>query len=367
MTLALALGEGTLRLNDLKGTVAGASVAGRLTVELQQQPVNLNGDLEIGVLDLAAALGTAAGVPATVSNEAPAGPWSAEPFKEGVRGVGGQIAIKAGRVPLLPHLAARDFQGTLYLGESQLALRVADARVADGRLAGELIFLRDGPGVIARTRLKLSDANLAEMFGDEALSGRLALEISAEGTGMSPVALVGALEGGGRITLTNGRVGRLNPAAFESIMRAVDRGLPIDAARVGDRMTSALAGGALGIRRAESGISIEGGQARLLSNPVLATPNVDLAVNAHINLAEGVLDTRLTLSAMPGAPAKTWPEVVVTLKGPLDSPRRTIDVSAFTSWLALRAVEQQSKKLDVLEGGEAASGATADPPGRVAR
>ena len=99
-----------------------------------------------------------------------------------------------------------------------------------------------------------------------------------------------------------------------SVMRAVDRGLPIDAARVGDRMTSALAGGALGIRRAESGISIEGGQARLLSNPVLATPSVDLAVNAHINLAEGVLDTRLTLSAMPSTPAKTWPEVVVTLK-----------------------------------------------------
>jgi hypothetical protein len=66
---------------------------------------------------------------------------------------------------------------------------------------------------------------------------------------------------------------------------------------------------------------------------------------------------------MPGAPAKTWPEIVVTLKGPLDSPQRTIDVSAFTSWLALREVEQQSKKLDVLEGGEAASGATADPPG----
>ena len=364
MTLALALGEGTLRLNDIKGTVAGASVAGRLTVEMQQQPVNLDGNLEVGVLDLAAALGTATGVPATASNEAPAGLWSAEPFKEGVRGVGGQIAIKAGRVPLLPHLAARDFQGTLYLGESQLALRVADGRLADGRLAGEVIFLRDGPGVIARTRLKLTDANLAEMFGDEAVSGRLAVEISAEGTGMSPIALVGALEGGGRITLTNARLGRLNPAAFESVIRAVDRGLPIDAARVGDRMASALAGGALGIRRAESGISIEGGQARMLSNPVLATPDVDLAVNAHVNLAEGILDTRLTLSAVPGKPAKTWPEVVVTLKGPIDAPRRTIDVSTFTSWLALRAVEQQSKKLDVLEGGEAAGGTpTADPPG----
>jgi large subunit ribosomal protein L24 len=40
------------------------------------------------------------------------------------------------------------------------------------------------------------------------------------------------------------------------------------------------------------------------------------------------------------------------LKGPLDMPRRNIDVGPFASWLALRAVEQQSKKLDVLEGRE---------------
>ncbi len=104
---------------------------------------------------------------------------------------------------------------------------------------------------------------------------------------MSPIALIGALEGNGRMTLNNGRVARLNPAAFETLIRAVDRGLPIDATRVGDRMSSALAGGALAIRRAESGISIEGGQARMLSNPVLATADVDLAVNALVNLADG--------------------------------------------------------------------------------
>src|SRR5262249_4589258 len=51
-----------------------------------------------------------------------------------------------------------------------------------------------------------------------------------------------------------------------------------------------------------------------------------------------------------GAPADTRPEIGIALKGPIDTPKRTIDVAALTSWLALRAVEQQSKKLDVLEG-----------------
>jgi hypothetical protein len=36
------------------------------------------------------------------------------------------------------------------------------------------------------------------------------------------------------------------------------------------------------------------------------------------------------------------------------SPRPTIDVAAFSSWLAARAINQQSKKLDVLEGREPA-------------
>jgi len=50
----------------------------------------------------------------------------------------------------------------------------------------------------------------------------------------------------------------------------------------------------------------------------------------------------------------TWPEIAVSLRGPATAPRRTVDVTAFTSWLAVRAIEQQSKKLDVLEGREPA-------------
>ena len=62
-------------------------------------------------------------------------------------------------------------------------------------------------------------------------------------------------------------------------------------------MDLALTSGDLAIRRAEAAISIEGGQARMLSNPILATPDVDLAVNGHVNLADGSIDARLTLSA----------------------------------------------------------------------
>jgi len=146
------------------------------------------------------------------------------------------------------------------------------------------------------------------------------------------------------------------------VIRAVDRGMPIDAARVRNRMDSALASGALTFRRVEAGIRIEGGQARMMSNPALGVPDVDLAVSGLVNLVEGATDWRLTLSAMPRAasPTNTWPEIEVSLRGPVNAARRATDVTAFTSWLAVRAIEQQSKKLDALEGREPA----APMPGR---
>jgi len=42
--------------------------------------------------------------------------------------------------------------------------------------------------------------------------------------------------------------------------------------------------------------------------------------------------------------------LTVMLKGPISAPKRSVDAAAFASWLALRAVEQQSKKLEALEG-----------------
>jgi large subunit ribosomal protein L24 len=264
----------------------------------------------------------------------------------------GQIAVKSARVALTPKLAARDVRGVVRFGESELALEGIDGSIAGGRVAADLTFLRRAEGLAARGRLRLTGANAGELLpGEGSLSGRLTLDVSAEGSGMSPVALVGSLAGSGSFTLENARAARLDPAAFDTVIRAVDQGLPIDAIRVRDRMDGALASGGLIVTLAEGAIAIDAGQARL-SNPVVRAQRGDLAVSGSVNLAEAAIDARVTLfgSGGAGAPADTRPEIGVALKGPIDTPKRTIDVAALTSWLALRAVEQQSKKLDVLEG-----------------
>ena len=349
---------------EVAGTVAGTKVAGRVVLR-NQQPMTLDGDIELGTLDLPAAIAVAIGIPtqsagANVSTGAGAlgralGLWPAEPFERGLLRLGGQLSVKAAQVPLTAKLVARDVRGVLRIGESQLALQVIDGSMAGGRMGGELVFLRHGDGLIARSRIRLTDANAAEMFpGDGLISGRFAFDLSAEGTGMSAGALIGSLEGGGRFTLENGRLARLDPAAFEAVMRAVDRGLPVNAISVRERLESALASGALAIARAEGPIVINAGQARL-SNTVVRAQGADLTVGGSVDLAEGTLEARLLLFGPGGAgsPINTRPEITIALKGPINAPKRTIDAAALANWLALRAVEQQSKKLDVLEGREA--------------
>jgi uncharacterized protein involved in outer membrane biogenesis len=362
VTVRLALSQATVRVSEITGTVAGASVRGRLELGVQQQPITVEGDLELGALDLPAAIAAAIGMPAQGAANAgtstnASGPWPAEPFEQALPGLSGQVAVKAARVALTPKLAAQDVRGVLRFGDSELALQGMEGRLAGGQAAADLTFLRRANGLSARTQLRLVGANAAELLPEGSLSGRLTVEATAEGTGMSPVALVGSLVGSGSFTLENGRVMRLDPAAFDAVIRAVDQGLPIDATRIRDRVDAALTRGGLGIALAEGAITIGDGQARL-SNPTVRAQRADLAAGGSVNLAEGALDARLTLfGAGAGAPADTRPEIGIVLKGPIETPKRTVDVAALASWLALRAVEQQSKKLDVLEGRAPASSA----------
>ncbi|TMJ31258.1 MAG: hypothetical protein E6G96_07745 [Alphaproteobacteria bacterium] len=354
LTARLAATADSISISDIKGKVSGAGVAGQLSIGLQQ-PTTIDGAIDLGTIALPAALATIAGVPlrgaSAGANAAPV--WPTEPFEQMLGPLSGQVSVRSARVALTPKLEARDVKATAHFGASHFALEVIEGGLAGGLLGGELILLQGREGLIGRARFRLAGANAAELLpGDGAISGRLTFEANAEGTGMSPVALIGSLEGSGTFTLENGRVARLDPKAFELVMRAVDQGLPIDANRLRDRTDAALASGTIGIARGEGAITIAAGQARL-SNAMAGERGSDLAITARLNLADSELDARLILSsATAAATAANAPEITIGLKGPLGAPKRSIDVAAFASWLALRAVEQQSKKLEVLEGRE---------------
>ena len=117
--------------------------------------------------------------------------------------------------------------------------------------------------------------------------------------------------------------------------------------------------------KAEGGLAIAAGQARLVNTAVRAS-GADLGLVGSFNVADATLDATLTLTGMPTAATAIRPAVYVALKGPMLTPKRAVDANVLASWLALRAVEQQSKRLDAMEQArreaEQASREAAVPP-----
>jgi large subunit ribosomal protein L24 len=362
----LTFSAGTLHLADLKGTVAGTSVGGRLSIGVQQ-PFTLDGDIALGAVDLPAAIATAIGIPAqqgSGTGSAASSLWPAEPFEQMPHRLNGQVVLRSDRAALTPKLAARDFRGVIRFGDAEFSLQAIEGSVVGGRIGGDLLFQRHADGLTARGRVKLAGANAAELVpGGGVLSGRLSFDAAGEGSGMSVIALIGSLTGTGTFLLENAKLAGLDPSAFDAVIRAVDHGLPIDAARVRDKTESALRAGGLTIPLAEGAFTINAGQARV-SNTVLRAQGADLTMVGNLNFAEAEIDTRLVLSGTGGSTGGR-PEIGITLRGPIDAPKRTTDVAMLANWLAMRAVEQQARKLDALEGRALPSQATPAKPDAV--
>ena len=244
---------------------------------------------------------------------------------------------------------------------SKITLDDFEGALAGGTLSGRLVFQRGTDGLTADARVQLRNVDMAALSpGDgRPLSGRLTLDATIEGSGRSPVALMGSLRGSGTFTAENTAIARLDPGAFAAVIRSVDGGLPIEPKPVGDRLDAALAAGALAIPRAQGTFTVAGGAARLVD--ILRSQGANLALSADVDLGAQSIDATLTLTGPEGlGPADIGrPEIAVALQGPAAAPKRTLDVAAFTNWLSLRAIAENAKRLEAAEAARKSASAAA--------
>jgi large subunit ribosomal protein L24 len=241
----------------------------------------------------------------------------------------------------------------LRFGRQEFAFDDMTGAVAGGRLAGQLSFRSAQDGLKARAKISLTRVDASSLLPSGArppVTGSLAFSADVEGAGLSPVALIGSLQGSGTIALSDAQFAGLDPRAFDAVTRAVDQGLAIDAVRISDLVSKALDGGQLAVKRAEGTIAVSAGQVRL-SDVTADSKDAALSLSGHLDLTDGSIDARLVLSGL-GQAAGARPDIFVALKGPLAGPARSIDVSALSGWLTLRAVENQSRQLRDLENAQ---------------
>ena len=151
--------------------------------------------------------------------------------------------------------------------------------------------------------------------------------------------------------LTSAHIAGLDPAAFVAAMRAADQSTTIEAAKIQPAVNAALASGRLAVPQGDAAMTITDGKVSVANATVPAQDGAALSFSGALDLNSGSVDARMTLSAPPPAHAliRIPPELAVALKGPLAAPSRTLDVSALTGWLTLRAAELQTRRLESIE------------------
>jgi large subunit ribosomal protein L24 len=343
----VALAGGAATLSDINASIAKNRLRGRVEIKLAR-PFVISGRIEADSFDAPALIGAAIGAPAFPAD----GSWPAEPFvKASLPDLAGRIDIQAAQATFGQGQQVKDLKGALRVSGSEIALEELNGQMAGGRINGSVVFRKIGEAVTAQLRgaLKGADAR-AVLAGGEGgpVAGRLNAQIELEGSGLTPRALIGSLNGTGTVSLEKAEITKLDPRVFASAMRAVDQGMPLDAGRLRDLAGPALDAGRLRMKEAEGAIGVVNGQARL-GTVIAHAEGADLAVSGSLDLVTQILDARLVLTATDAPALAGRPELTIALKGPLAAPRRTLDVSTLAGWLALRAVEQQSKKLEQLE------------------
>ena len=351
------LTDTAIALTGISGQVAGAEISGRLTAGLAR-PTSLDGDLSLSRADLPALIGAVAGIPAGGSGAAN----SAEPFGPGLfAGAAGKISVVATNAALTPQLSAHDLHGTLDIAPTKVVLEDVAGMLAGGTASGRLVLENGTAGLVADGRIELRDVDMAALLpGEGALSGRLSLEAMIDGSGRSPVALMGSLRGSGTFTAQDASIARLNPAAFATVIGSIDAGTAIEPAALRQRLDAALAAGSFGIPRLLGTVTVAGGVARLAAT--MPSQGSDLAVAADVDLGARLIDATLTLSgpAGLGPPEAGRPVTEIALRGPVDSPVRSLDTTALADWLSLRAIAVNAQRLQDAQATQAADQARAD-------
>jgi large subunit ribosomal protein L24 len=339
-----------ISIENLSGAIAGTPVRGRLKLALGTT-TRVDGRIDAESVDAAALIAAAIGMPVSAARDAF---WPAEPFGAGLFGdYDGRIEFTLARAAFTPKLVARQVRGALRLGAGEIALEDLEGTLAGGRATAQLTLKRNDAGLSAAARLALDGADAATLLPGEtrpSLAGRLGLNVTVEGAGLSPAALIGALDGSGTITLEDAAFAWLDPKAFGAAVRMADQSAALDAAKVRDVVATVLDGGALGVPRLDAVLTIAAGQARI-ARTIVPAQGADLTLAGGADLADATLDARLTLTgpSFGDGSTTTRPDVLVLVRGPLAAPRRTVDVSALSGWLMLRTVERQARRLDAIE------------------
>jgi large subunit ribosomal protein L24 len=340
----LTVAGSKLIFEDMDSALGGSRIRGRVALNLGDEK-SVDGEVGMDTLDLAPAFNLAIGA---------AGRDTSEPLGRGLlQGWRGRLAFQALRGALPGGGELRPVSGIIKGDGQSLTFDNLKGAMGGGEATADIEAKQTPSGVALNARLQFSgvDGSTLRYRALAMPTGRASMQMTLASQGRSASALAGALSGSGSLTLESARIAGLDPRAFEVAIRATDNGQATDDVKLRQFVESALSAGGLAVASAQIPFNIKDGRLRVGAT-TLDGEGARAIVSGGYDIAADQTDIRTALASTTAGSATTRPEIQIFAVGSPDALNRSVDVAALSSWLAVRAIDRETRRLDSIERGE---------------
>jgi uncharacterized protein involved in outer membrane biogenesis len=340
----VSLAGNRLSFGDLDSAISGSRLRGRMALTLDE-PRTIDGEIGLDALDLAPAFALAIGS---------AGHDAREPLGSGVmKGWRGRIAFQALRGALPGGGELRPVGGTVKSDGQSLTFDALKGGIGGGEASANIDVKPGTNGIALNARVQFAgvDGSALHYRALAMPAGRASMQMTLASQGRSASALTGALSGSGTVTLESAAIAGLDPRAFDAAIRASDNGQATDDVKLRQIVEPVLSAGALSVASAQIPFNIREGRIRIGAT-TLDAEGARAILSGGYDIPADQADIRVSLASTAAASAASRPEIQLFAVGSPDALERTVDVAALSSWLAVRAIDRETRRLDSIERGE---------------
>jgi hypothetical protein len=270
-----------------------------------------------------------------------------------LKGRRGRIAFQALRGALPGGGELRPVSGIVRSDGQSLTFDSIKGGIGGGEASATIDARPGANGIALNARVELKGVDGAALhYRNLAMpAGRSAMQMTLSSQGRSASALTGALSGSGTLTLESARVAGLDPRAFEVAIRATDSGQATDDVKLRQIVEPALSAGVLSVKSAQIPFNIRDGRIHITAT-TLDAEGARAVISGGYDIPADQADIRASLASTTTGSATSRPEIQLFAAGTPDALNRTVDVAALSAWLAVRAIDRETRRLDSIERGE---------------